>query len=47
METCPDKDCHEDIALTLKSKVAWKALVPIVAIFITLAAAGLNAWGDK
>jgi len=46
METCPDKDCHEAIALHLKSKVSWKALVPIVAIIITLAAAGLNAWGN-
>jgi len=46
MENCPDKDCHEDMALRLKSKVSWKALVPIVAIIITLAAAGLNAWGN-
>lgn len=46
MTDCPSKDCHENIALTLKSKVSWKSLFLFVGLMCGFIIAGLNAWDN-
>ena len=43
--TCPDKECHKNLMLRLKSKISWKALVPVVGMILVILIAGLTAWG--